>query len=254
MTKSILLKQLRSKVFFIKILLKKLIKKNNKPVFLNLDDLAKQLVNKTTVCVVCSGPSAKALIPNKDDYYLVTNDSFKLVENYDFLYYVYDGYFFSRFLANHPYSKNHKNNIFFYRQEDKLHLESLKYFRRHSNLLNNNNYLISDFQTDFNYGNTNYNKFIDFLKHHKLPVKFQNSGIFLLLFGFYLALTNNKKLEIYGLDLGMGGKVHFNNAGHVGKSVTSDRVKKNTQIQLDIIYNILNKDVTNHSFFHEKPF
>ena len=61
-----------------------------------------------------------------------------------------------------------------------------------------------------------------------------------------------KKLEIYGLDLGTGGNVHFDNAGHVGKSITNDRVKVNTKKQLDIIYSILNENVTNYSFFNTK--
>src|SRR5690606_15092743 len=81
--------------------------------------------------------------------------------------------------------------------------------------------------------------FIDFTKFYSdrnLPVKIQNSGVFLLLLGYYLAVKTNLPLEIYGLDLGIGGNLHFNGNGIVGKSVTDDRVKKNVQIYLDFMY------------------
>ncbi|WP_418637754.1 hypothetical protein [Winogradskyella sp.] len=252
MKKAILIKKIRSKVYVSKIQLKSLFRKNKNANFLDIDKINKTLESKKSICVVCSGPSANKLLPNKDHFYLVTNDSYKLVKNYDFLYYVGDGYFFRRFLANAPYCRNHKHNIFFFRKEDQLHAESFEYFKKHSNLLSNNSFLLSNFENNFKHSNANYKKFIDFLEHKNIPVKFQNSGVFLLMFGFYLAVTYKMKLEIYGLDLGMGGNVHFDNAGHVGKSITNDRVKVNTKKQLNIIYNILNENVSNYSFFHTK--
>lgn len=43
-------------------------------------------------------------------------------------------------------------------------------------------------------------------------------------------------MEIYGLDLGEGGKRHYNNKGVVGKSVTDDRVKRNVKMYLNYMY------------------
>lgn len=252
MTKSVLIKKLNSKLFLLKIMLKNLFGQNNNAIFLNLDEIEKLLLKKKDVTVVCSGPSANKLTPNKDNLYLTTNDSYKLVENYDFLYYVNDGYFFRRFLANSPYCKNHINNIFYYNKEDDLHSYSFKHFERHIGLLKNNNFLITKFKTNIKHSNANHESFIELLESNKLPVKIQNSGIFLMLFGFYLSIKYGKNLNIYGLDLGVGGNVHFNNEGHVGKSIIRDSVKRNTKIQLDIIYNILSDKVKNYSYFNPK--
>lgn len=252
MNKNILYKRITSKFFIAKIFLNEMLNYKTHCDFLKLNDFEKLLDNKNNICVLCSGPSAQKLKPNTDDYYLVTNDSYKLVENFDFSYYVNDSYFFRRFLANSPYCKKHINNIFFYRSKDHLHKNSFEYFRKKSKLLNGDNFLISDFDSEFSHSKSNYSEFINFLNRNQLPVKFQNSGIFLLLFGFYLSVIYNKNLKIYGLDLGLGGHIHFDKSGHVGKSVINDRVKINTKKQLDIIYDILQDRVENHSFFNAK--
>ena len=242
-------KKIKSKAFFIRILVKRLFKIKSSTKFLEIDQIQDLLKNKKNISVICSGPSANQIKPNDNDLYLVTNDSFKLVSNYDFLYYVNDGYFFKRFLALAPFNDNHINNIFFYRDEDHLHHRSFNYFMKHKDLLFGNNFLLSDIHEDGMFNN-NYYQFIKNLKKFEIPIKFQNSGIFLLLFGFYLAEKYNKVLKIYGLDLGVGGNRHFEKGGHVGKSITNDRVKINTKKQLDIIYRHLGENVKNYSYFN----
>lgn len=250
MRRDVLHKKIRSKVFLLQIFLKRFIKAKPKAKYKNLNDFGGLLSTKDKISVVCSGPSAKKLKVDEDALYLVTNDSYKLVSHQDFIYYVNDGYFFRKFLANAPFCKNHYYNVFFYRKEDQLHKNSFQYFKKNSPLIENENFLISNFKNDFKYSEFNYHTFIDFLSEHNIPIKFQNSGIFLLLFGFYLAETYHKKLEIYGLDLGVGGHTHFDKKGHVGKSITRDRVKVNTQQQLNLIYKNLGHNVKNYSFFN----
>ena len=242
-------KRIKSKIFLIRILFKKIFNKKKRAKFKYLSQIQDILKNKQNITVVCSGPSANNLKPSDDDLYLVTNDSFKLVRDYDFLYYVNDGYFLRRFLALAPFNDNHTYNIFFYRDEDHLHHTGYQYFMKHLNLLFGNNYILTNISND-KISNNNYNQLIKNLEKFELPIKFQNSGIFLLLLGFHLAEKYNKSLKIYGLDLGVGGKKHFEKGGHVGKSITNDRVKINTKKQLDIIYKHLGKDVKNYSYFN----
>lgn len=245
-------KSIKSRVFKVRILIRKIFKSSNNAHFHSLERLKELLADKENITVVCSGPSAKKITPSNKDLYLVTNDSFKLVQDQRFLYYVNDGYFFRRFIAIAPFNKHHQNNIFFYKQEDKLHSRSMNYFLKHVHLLFGDNYLLSNFDEDDKKSLYNYHQFIDYLKEYNIPVKFQNSGIFLLLFGFYLSHSQNKNLIIYGLDLGFGGNVHFNKGGHVGKSITNDRVRVNTKRQLDIIYSTMKGRVKNFSNFHQK--
>ena len=236
--------------YLIKIWIKYVFYPNQKKEFKKIEKLEKNLSNKKSIVVLCSGPSAIKLKPNKKDFYLVTNDSYKMVKDFSFLYYVNDGYFFRRFLANAPLCKNHVETLLFYRKEDHLHENSFRYFKTNLKLIKNKNYLISNFESNIDSAYPNYTKFIDFLYSYHIPIKIQNSGIFLLLFGFYLAEKYDKELCVYGLDLGVGGKVHFEKGGHVGKSITSDRVKVNTKSQLDLMYKIMKSRIKNYSNFN----
>jgi hypothetical protein len=83
----------------------------------------------------------------------------------------------------------------------------------------------------------NWKEFQSFYKERNLPVKIQNSGVFLLLLGYYLAVTYQLPLEIYGLDLGVGGETHFDGKGVIGKSVTNERVKYNVRMYLESMQN-----------------
>jgi hypothetical protein len=245
-------KSFYSKWISSKIQIKNILKKRYTKSFYFCDKLEEDIINKHKIVVVCSGPSAKKLEPTSDAFYLTTNESYKLVKNYQFLYYVNDGYFFRRYLANSPLCSNHKSSLFFYRKEDPLHGRGFKYFKENLNLIKGSNYLISDFESEIAFSNLNYKDFISTLTKYKIPIKIQNSGIFLLLFGFYLSVKFDKELSIYGLDLGVGGNVHFEKGGHVGKSITSDRVKINTEKQLNTIYDLLKERIHNHSNFNPK--
>lgn len=69
-----------------------------------------------------------------------------------------------------------------------------------------------------------------------------------MLFGYYLAEKLNVPLEIYGLDLGIGGATHFDNKGIVGNSVLKDGVKENVKMYLSYMYDE-KRDIRNYSNF-----
>ena len=249
---SILKKRTESKIYALKIFFKKLfVKTETDNSFFELKNLEKDLVDKDEICVLASGPSSNKLNPSKNAFYLVTNDSYRLVMNYDFLYYVNDGFFYRRFIANIPLCKKHQKSLFMYRKEDSLHQSSFQFFKETIGLVKEHDkLLLTNFKNDFNSSNENFKIVFDFLRQNSCPIKIQNSGVFLLLFGFYLAETYKLKLSIYGLDLGVGGKIHFERGGHVGKSITNDRVKANTLKQLELMYDKMGERIKNYSNFN----
>ena len=236
--------------YWLKIQYKKLMESNQEINFRRLEDLKPAIVGKKNIVVMCSGPTANRMQPSQDDFYLVTNDSYKLVQNQDFLYYVHDGFFIRRFFANQPLCDNHDKSIFLYRSLNKPHLGNFKHFLKRKRHLSNQNFVISDFEDNVAHANDNYDDFHNFFEKHQIHTKIQNSGIFLLLLGFYIAYHNDLNLKIYGLDLGLGGKVHFEKGGFIGVSITHDRVKVNTKLQLDRMYQILGNRIKNHSNFN----
>lgn len=75
--------------------------------------------------------------------------------------------------------------------------------------------------------------------------------MFLLLFGYYMATILQLPLEIYGLDLGVGGVIHHNSSFKVGKSVLRERVKENVKMYLNHMYQHY-PDLKNYSNFYGK--
>ncbi len=204
-------------------------------------------VNK--IVVLCNGPSANLFNPSKDCLYLVTNSGRKLVENYNFLYYVNDPYYVQLLLAN-EICLDVEQEIIFYYSDTQLHKQNLNYLINHLRIVDYKNLFFISQLVDNKASHSNFKKFINFYEERGLPVKVQNSGMFLMLFGYYLAFSLDKPLEIYGLDMGHGGSVHFDGKGIIGGSVIEGRVKKNVKRYLDFIYKEYGGRVVNHSFFN----
>jgi len=236
--------------YWLKVQYKKIVDSQKEINFKSLDALGKAVSDKKNIVVLCSGPTAKKMTPSRENFYLVTNDAYKLVRDLDFLYYVHDGFFIRRFFANLPMCNNHDKTIFLFRKINKPHHSGFRHFLRNLHVLKGDNYLISDFETVLSHANENHHEFEKFFSDRDIHTKIQNSGIFLLLLGFYLAQTHNKNLKIYGLDLGLGGKVHFEKGGFVGVSITHDRVKVNTKLQLDKMYALMGDKIQNYSNFN----
>jgi len=143
--------------------------------------------------------------------------------------------------------KNQK--IIFYFQKSKEHDQGFKFLFKNYRLLNDKKiFLLKEIDSIEN-ASTNITDFNKFYQEMSLPIKVQNSGMFLLLFGYMLSVKMNLPMEIYGLDLGIGGEFHFDKKGVVGKSVVSNRVKENIKMYLNQMY-LEKKDLFNYSHFN----
>lgn len=233
----LLYKRIYSKIYYLIILLKKALTfQENRLSTGSFDYLIDKYSGKDKIVIVCNGPSVLALKEKSNkNLYLVTNQGKELVEHQDFLYYVNDGYFIRKILARSKFLKCNQEILFYY-NKSVLHKRGFEYLMRNICLLKNRRKIfISRELNDVN-SISNLDAFEKFYLERKLPIKIQNSGVFLLLFGYFLSTKMNLPLEIYGLDLGEGGNRHYDNKGIVGKSVIENRVKRNVKMYLDYMY------------------
>lgn len=215
-----------------------------------ISKLLKEYQHKKKIVVFASGPSAKKAEINPDHLYLVTNNGYKpmIKKNVDYLLYLNDLYCVNRILADNSFYSSDQTIIFYYSDSD-LHIKGWNYVKNKLYLLNEKNLIFLLKNESYSDALKNFMDFEKFFKDRNLPVKIQNSGMFLLLLGFYMATKLNLPLEIYGLDLGIGGNIHFDSSESPGKSVTRNRVKENTSNYLDFIYQN-HFDVRNYSNFY----
>jgi hypothetical protein len=234
----LLQKRIYSKIYYITILLKKILTFNEKKfAAYSIDYLIDKYSTKNKIIIACNGPSALKLIDkSQKNLYLVTNNGNELVKNQDFLYYVNDGFFIRKILAKSKFLKFNQEILFYYNNSIH-HRRGFKYLIENINSLKDKKKIFISRELNDSNSIANFDSFERFYSDRNLPIKIQNSGIFLLLFGYFLSTKMNLPLEIYGLDLGDGGKKHYNNKGIVGKSVTEDRIKKNVKLYLNYMYN-----------------
>lgn len=216
----------------------------------SLSELLEEYKDKKKIVVFCSGPSAKNVQINGDFLYLVTNNGYKamLKEDVEYLLFLNDQFCVDRILANNAFYKKDQKILFYY-TDSELHLKGWNYLKDKLHLLEGKKLYFFLKEAEYPVPCKNYNEFNDFYGNKNLEVKIQNSGMFLLIFGYYLADRLNLPLEIYGLDLGVGGNIHFDSMERPGESVTRDRVKINVKMYLDYIYHN-HFDVKNYSNFH----
>ncbi len=245
------LKIVISKFYLLKIVFKKnLLGNKKKEIYLkSIEELVQKYKEKNKIVVLCNGPSANRCTVNSSDLYLVTNSGDKLVKNSDYLYYVNDPLYVQKILSSDSFIKKNADILFYYSNTD-LHKKGLKFLLKYLALISSNNLLLISSEHSDRNSVKNFQVFTDFYTKRNLPVKIQNSGMFLVLFGYYLARRLNVALEIYGLDMGLGGSVHFDGKGIIGNSVTDERVKKNVKNYLDYIYNEYSGYVKNFSYFN----
>lgn len=237
-------KRILAKFYFFKIQCTSLLR-SKKSDFDNLmlQTILNKYSRKEKIIVVCSDPSASKLEVSDKNLYLASNSAYSLVKDQDCLYYVNDGFSIRKILSQSRFLKVNQEVVFFY-YENAVNLTDQEYLLKNISLLENTDkYFISQ-----QANSSNYDSFINFYKDKGLPIKIQNSGVFLLLFGYYLAAKMNFPIEIYGLDLGIGGTTHFNNKGIVGNSVLKDRVKDNVKMYLNYMYKV-KQNVKNYSNF-----
>jgi hypothetical protein len=246
-------KRVFNKKYRLKLIFKSLfLPKNYTPLYHSIEKLSEEFKEKDKIIVFCSGPSANKAIPSKNYLYLATNDGYKFMvkNNLDFLFYLGDpNYVRKNLVIGNKYLKKKQPILSFYSQTE-LHKRDWNYIKNKLWMFKNFNLYSSNYNAqEGEIPKSNYDKLYSFYQSRGLPIKIQNSGVFLLLFGYYLAVTMNKPLEIYGLDLGIGGNLHYDKKGFVTKSITRDRVKENVKMYLDYIYNN-HPDVKNYSNFY----
>lgn len=245
----LLFKRIEAKLYFLIIILKSLlIKKQKESNYTSLDLIKDEYKKKQKIIVLANGPSALNVKKDEKYLYIVTNSGYRILRNQDFLYFINDGFYIKKVLAiGGLFLKKNQKIIFFY-QQTKLHFEGFVFLKKYLKLLYPfKKFMISEIDNDLNSIN-NWDQFFNFYKERNLPIKIQNSGVFILLFGYYLSCELKIPIEIYGLDLGEGGLKHYDNKGIIGKSVTNDRVKKNVSIYLNYMENESNM-FTNFSYF-----
>lgn len=232
----LLRKRIEAKIYSFKIFVKAIIyRKRNYPIEDNcVQNIFTKYNNKKKIVIIASGPSASKVRLNKEHLYLVTNTGNRMVNGYDFLYYLNDHFYINRALAN-SFLKPGQEVLLFY-ADTELHKIGLTYLLKFLPLWKDKKLYF--FTRGINSANAddNFLGFESFYNERNLSLRIQNSGVFLLLFGYYLAHRLSLPLDIYGLDLGVGGNVHFDRKAVVGKSVTGDRVKVNVRIYLDHMY------------------
>lgn len=240
----LLKKRILAKLYHFKIYFKSIFAVNIEPIkSLDIETLVDKYSHKEKIVVMCSGPSTNQLSTSSSNLYLTTNSAYSLVKNEDCIYYVNDGFFIKKILSQGHFLKSNQELVFFY-YEGAANLKDQKFLVQKISLLKNKHkYFIS---REIN--SANYNYFINFYKDKNLPIKIQNSGVFLLLFGYLLAEKMNVPLEIYGLDLGIGGAIHYDSKGIVGKSVLKDGVKENVKMYLSYMYQ-RKRGIKNYSNF-----
>ncbi len=250
MISSDLEKKITDKKYRLQVFFKSLFPDNFSPKHNSVDDFIQRFNDKERVVVFCSGPSAKKVLPNKNNLYLATNDGCKFVvaNNLDFLFFLNDQYYLNKNLVrSEKYLKKDQSIVLFYTQT-KLHKKAWNYLKAKLWMFGDKNFLsFNDLEKGIS--KTNYDLFISFYKDRGLPLKSQNSGMFILLLGYYIAVKLNKPIDIYGLDLGIGGNEHYDKKGLVTKSITRDRIKVNTKMYLDYMYKNHN-DIKNYSNFY----
>jgi hypothetical protein len=201
------------------------------------------------IVVLCNGPSANLFKPADDTLYLVTNSGSKLVKDLNFIYYVNDPFYINKLLASGRFLKPSTDLIFYYNNTD-LHKKNLNFLSKNMVLIRQHAlFFVSPLLPNM-VAQDNFKDFIAFYANRNLSVKVQNSGMFLLLFGYFLGHNLKVPIDIYGLDMGEGGKVHFDGKGIIGDSVIAKRVKKNIRIYLDFIYKEYDGKVKNYSYFY----
>ena len=231
------------KLFFIK---------KNKLTPKSLTSLLKELTEYQKIIIVASGPSSEKLKVNKNDLYIVTNSAYKLVKDASFIYMVSDNHFVTKYLSKGLRSQGLKGVLFRFSTKEFGHY---KIYQRVENYLKISKkkifeILLSDFHSKYS-DDTGFNTLESWTQSHfNIPFKQQNSGMLILLTGYFIAHSLKKDMEIYGIDAGVGGLKHFDNKGVIGDSVFKDRVKVNIKNYLDKMYAQNEIIVKNYSNFN----
>ncbi|MCX2837500.1 hypothetical protein OQ279_04985 [Salinimicrobium sp. MT39] len=207
--------------------------------FKDLSDLLDYMEIKEyrKIVVVASGPSASKIIFDKENIYFACNDSLRLVQDLPHIYMLYDMFYLTRYLKTYEGGNGWKGSIFWYNYNNphshKIYRLTRKYLQRYSR--EKREFLITnkseeELQSLYYQAEILLQEAFDY-RHYRV-----NSGFNTLVFAALLAYLESKPLEVYGLDMGIGGNKYFNKDSPLGRSVKSQKNRELVKLFLDKLY------------------
>lgn len=195
------------------------------------------------IIVVASGPSAADMILEEDALYFCCNDSIKIVKSKPHIYIVHDQFYLVKYLKSFNSTNNWLGTLFWiYDNKSKINYNSFKKVLNYITIKSRERreFLI----TNFNYSKSSESLNLDLVEALQNDFNFTyksiNSGFNTLLVASVFALKNKKVLEIYGLDMGIGGDKYYNKNAVIGKSIKGDN---NREIVINFLSNLYKKDM-----------
>jgi len=253
----------RKQNFYVNILSRIYLKfKNASPINTSSAIELSQWVNEFSkfkkIIICASGPSLNNLKDfSEQNLYITTNSSVSKVLNFHFIYFTFTREYINLFLRRGFKEKGWEGTIFRFTQSKANHVIRMNSYKKVLDYLskyhrNKTELLLSDIQKE-TLEESNFYELNQFIKSN-LNFNFdnENSGISILLLGYYFAKRLNKPLEVYGLDAGSNGYQYFNNSGKPDKEISNNRTLKSLPHILNEIEQDSSVQFENHSFFKPK--
>lgn len=219
-----------------------------------IEHLNKKIKDKRSITIVLSGPSSKDIKPNQNTFFISVNNSYRLVPKYEsMLYLLYDPFFVNRYLKANNFIVNQSVVILFpVTRFEKIRLWNEKLFQRIKNIFESTHNLNTEHLLYEQYENTlNDLQELESFFYNVLDWdgEVYNSGVLAVMLGSYFCVQNGIALDIYGLDMGIGGRTHIDTSKSVmHPKFLSERNISGVSQLLKAIYN-LPIEVNNHSYF-----
>lgn len=208
--------------------------------FKDLNDLIEclEIEKYNKIVVVASGPSASKIKKEQGNIYFSCNDSLRLVQNLNHVYMLYDMFYLTRYLKTFQGGSGWKGSIFWYNfnnpHSHKIYKITRKYLKQYSR--SKREFLVTnkseeDLQPLYFEVEALLQEVFDY-RHYRV-----NSGFNTLVFAALLAYLVDKPLEVFGLDMGIGGDAYFNKNSPLGRSVKSEKNRELVAVFLNKLYN-----------------
>lgn len=200
-----------------------------------IDYLEIEKYNK--IVVVASGPSATKMKKDGRNIYFSCNDSLRLVQDLQHVYMLYDMFYLTRYLKTFEGGSGWKGSIFWYNFNNphslkiyKLTRKYLDHFSRKRREFLITNKSEEELEPLYRQVEDLLQEVFDY-RHYRV-----NSGFNTLVFAALLARLEDKPLEIYGLDMGIGGDTYFDKRSPLGRSVKSEKNRELVAVFLNKLY------------------
>lgn len=202
--------------------------------------------------VVCGGPSARTMPRSQRALYVSTNGSFELVRGLPHVYFVADGLYLHRYLKRGVPVDGWLGTVLRIESSGSSSnpalIQTVEAYKRRFRRTRPEVFG-ADTASEPQY-RANFELWESAIRS-QLGIKFKqfNSGFGAVQIGFWLAAELGLPMEIYGLDAGEGGFVHFDGSPSVSNSVSGDRVRSKLAELLTSLYGQSAVPVSNMSYF-----